>query len=329
MPESACRTEASWMLVRSPMLMMSLSPRRTELNHTLAWLCRTTVPMTVAFSAMNHSSPWNTTLRSPREKIAMIAADDIRRAPPAIITRFMKPSQSEFVQVRGLRYHCRCWGEERATKLFMLHGWMDVSASFQFLVDALRRDWRVIAPDWRGFGLTEWAKGDGYWFPDYFADLDRLLDHFQAETPATLIGHSMGGNVAAMYAGIRPERVAKRVNNSRLSVEKAAFLARHWGRSKPDGRVELASDPAHKLVNPVLYRVEEAEACWRKVAAPVLWVVGAESKAAEFLKLSPQDLAARKACFRHLTERVIPEAGHMLHHDQPERLAEVIEEFLG
>ncbi|HEX4798313.1 MAG TPA: alpha/beta hydrolase, partial [Burkholderiales bacterium] len=64
-------------------------------------------------------------------------------------------------------------------------------------------------------------------------------------------------------------------------------------------------------------------------AAPVLWVAGAESKAAEMLKLSPGDLAARKACFRRLTERVIPEAGHMLHHDQPEHLAEVIEEFLG
>src|SRR3989454_6671180 len=62
----------------------------------------------------------------------------------------MKTSESLFVPVRGLRYHCRCWGDERATKLFMLHGWMDVSASFQFLVDALRRDWRVIAPDWRG-----------------------------------------------------------------------------------------------------------------------------------------------------------------------------------
>jgi len=288
----------------------------------------------------------------------------------------MKTSESLFVSVRGLRYHCRCWGGEHAPKVFMLHGWMDVSASFQFLVDALRRDWRVIAPDWRGFGLSEWAKSDGYWFPDYFADLDRLLEHLQPDSPATLVGHSMGGNVAAMYAGIRPERVAKLVNleglgltgtraekaperyarwlaelrekpafrdyenfealaerlrgnNSRLSAEKAAFLARHWGRSKPDGRVELASDPAHKLVNPVLYRVEEAEACWRKVAAPVLWVVGAESKAAEFLKLSPQDLAARKACFQRLTERVIPEAGHMLHHDQPERLAAVIEEFLG
>ncbi len=288
----------------------------------------------------------------------------------------MKPSESVFVPVRGLRYHCRCWGEALAPKLFMLHGWMDVSASFQFLVDALRGDWRVIAPDWRGFGLSEWANSDSYWFPDYFADLDRLLEHFQPASAATLLGHSMGGNVAAMYAGIRPARVAKLVNleglgltgtraeraperyarwlaelgekpafrdyenfaalaerlrgnNSLLSGEKASFLARHWGRSKPDGRVELASDPAHKLVNPVLYRVEEAEACWRKVAAPVLWVVGAESKAPEMLKLSSADLAARKACFQRLAERVIPEAGHMLHHDQPERLAAVIEEFLG
>src|SRR6266436_2357294 len=120
----------------------------------------------------------------------------------------MKPSQSEFVQIRGLRYHCRCWGDKKAPKLFMLHGWMDVSASFQFLVDALRRDWRVIAPDWRGFGLSEWAKSDGYWFPDYFADLDRLLDHFQPEAPVILIGHSMGGNAAAMLADIPPVRVA-------------------------------------------------------------------------------------------------------------------------
>jgi pimeloyl-ACP methyl ester carboxylesterase len=289
----------------------------------------------------------------------------------------MKPSQSQFVQIRGLRYHCRCWGDERAPKIFMLHGWMDVSASFQFLVDALRGTWRVIAPDWRGFGLTEWAKSDSYWFPDYFADLDALLDRFQADASVTLVGHSMGGNVAAMYAGIRPERVAKLVNlegfgmagarpekaperyarwlvelagdkpsfrdydsfdalaerlrgnNSRLSSDRAAFLARHWGMAKPDGRVALASDPAHKLVNPVLYRIEEVLACWRRVTAAVLWVSGAETKIPEMLKLSGEDLSARKASFQHLTERVVADAGHMLHHDQPERLAAVIEEFLG
>jgi len=47
------------------------------------------------------------------------------------------------------------------------------------------------------------------------------------------------------------------------------------------------------------------------------------------LKLSSADLAGRKACFLQLTERVIAGAGHMVHHDQPERLAAVIEEFLG
>src|SRR5712692_7606493 len=72
MPGSACRTAASWMLVRSPMVMMSLSPRTTDLNQTLAWLCRITVPTTVALCAMNHSSPWNTTLRSPSENTAML-----------------------------------------------------------------------------------------------------------------------------------------------------------------------------------------------------------------------------------------------------------------
>ena len=59
---------------------------------------------------------------------------------------------------------------------------MDVSASFQFLVDCFERDWHVIAPDWRGFGLSAWAR-DGYWFPDYYADLDALLDLYQPDSP--------------------------------------------------------------------------------------------------------------------------------------------------
>src|SRR5256884_2942624 len=87
---------------------------------------------------------------------------------------------------------------------------MDVSASFQFLVDAMRGEWDIYAPDWRGYGLTDWGKSDCYWFPDYIADLDFLLDEIGA--PVHLVGHSLGGNVACMYAGIRPERVAKLVN---------------------------------------------------------------------------------------------------------------------
>jgi pimeloyl-ACP methyl ester carboxylesterase len=123
----------------------------------------------------------------------------------------MKPSASLIVPIRRLGYHVRTWGEADAPKLFMLHGWMDVGASFQFLVDALQREWHVVAPDWRGFGLSEWAT-DSYWFADYLADLDALLDHFAPNEPARLVGHSLGGNVVMLYAGIRPERVARIVS---------------------------------------------------------------------------------------------------------------------
>ncbi|CAN5509202.1 alpha/beta hydrolase [soil metagenome] len=134
------------------------------------------------------------------------------------------------VPVRGFDYHLQCWGDpslvtaERPA-LFMLHGWMDVGASFQFLVDALEEQAQaagrfIVAPDWRGFGLTRSqgiARTDTYWFPDYLADLEVLLHAvFEGATgaglPVDLLGHSMGGNVATMYAGIRPSKIRRLVN---------------------------------------------------------------------------------------------------------------------
>lgn len=124
----------------------------------------------------------------------------------------LKPSRSEYQCIRGLRYHCRIWGPAGAPQIFMLHGWMDVGASFQFVVDALAQNWQVIAPDWRGYGETDWGPGDSYWFPDYLGDLDALLRHYSAAQPVVLLGHSMGGNAACLYAGVRPQRVAKLIN---------------------------------------------------------------------------------------------------------------------
>ena len=287
----------------------------------------------------------------------------------------MKPSESIYLDIRGLRYHCRTWGSHGAPVLVLLHGWMDVGASFQFLVDAFKHEWRVIAPDWRGFGETARTLSDSYWFPDYYADLERILAHFSPTEPVNLVGHSMGGNVACIYAGVRPERIRKLINlegfgmtptqpveapkriarwldelasgsslrdypdfaalaarlrkiNPRLSEPRAAFLARHWGGTNAAGRVELRGDPAHKIVNPLLYQIDEAQACWRRITAPVLWVTGSETQSVSFVKLTTGDLEARKACFGNLTEALITDAGHMLHHDQPEALAAVLEAFL-
>ena len=286
----------------------------------------------------------------------------------------MRASESLFHPIRGLRYHVRHWARAGAPKMVLLHGWMDVSASFQFMVDALRGAWDVYAPDWRGYGLTEWEKADSYWFPDYIADVELLLEKITPGEKANLVGHSLGGNVATIYAGVRPERVAKLVNlegfgmaptvadqapkryarwleelrdppglrpyesfsaladrlqqgNQRLSRERAEFLARHWGREE-GGNVLLRSDPKHKIVNPVLYRYEEARACWRQVSAPVLWVDAAGSETLKRLGLSDAQHAERRAAFRSLRHETVPDAGHMLHHDQPEAVAALVEEFL-
>jgi pimeloyl-ACP methyl ester carboxylesterase len=286
----------------------------------------------------------------------------------------MKASESHFHTVRGLRYHVRTWGDARQPRLFLLHGWMDVSASFQFLVDCLRREWHVIAPDWRGFGLSGWAEA-GYWFPDYYADLEALLDLYQPDAPVRVVGHSMGGNVATTYAGLRPERIAKLVtleglgmprsdpagaperllkwlnaqhepprfrsytsfdevaqrlkrNNPRLPDDKAQFLARHWARENADGVVEMVSDPRHKAANPYLFRVEEALACWSRVTAPTLLVSGRDSHIVAWLKDVPEQVAERKKAFRDFREVELEDCGHMMHHDQPRRLAEAIEAFV-
>jgi len=129
------------------------------------------------------------------------------------------PARSRFVKLRGLDYHVNTWHEDAGPALpplVMVHGWMDVGASFQFVVDAMaglegaRR--RIFAPDWRGFGLTQGPATDTYWFPDYLADLDALLDALAPGEAVDLVGHSMGGNVVMSYAGVRPQRIRRLVN---------------------------------------------------------------------------------------------------------------------
>lgn len=132
-----------------------------------------------------------------------------------------RPSTTRFEPIRGLRYHLRCWGDESLVTparppLVMVHGWMDMGASFQFVVDALAAaegfERFVVAPDWRGFGLTAAPAADSYWFPDYLGDLDAIVDRVAPEGSVDLLGHSMGGNVAMSYAGVRPQRVRRLVN---------------------------------------------------------------------------------------------------------------------
>lgn len=308
-------------------------------------------------------------------------------SPPATYVA-RRSAHSRFVTVRGLRYHVRQWGDDSMAQtdrppLVLLHGWMDVGASFQFLIDALQHveghDRLVFAPDWRGYGFTEGPPGvDSYWFPDYLGDLDALLDALCTDAPVDLIGHSMGGNVAMAYGGVRPARIRRLVNlegwglphtppahsprriaqwldelktpqslrdyasveevaqrlmktNPRLAPDKASWLASHWSAQQSDGRWHILGDPAHKRVNPVLYRVEEHLAAWRQITAPLLWVEGADTEVSVWWgsRYSKAEFHERLSVVPGpVTRMTLPSSGHMMHHDQPQALARVLSDFL-
>jgi pimeloyl-ACP methyl ester carboxylesterase len=285
-------------------------------------------------------------------------------APPPYAER--RPARSLFLDLRGLRLHVRQWGEPALATparppLVLLHGWMDVGASFQFMVDALAEDRLAYALDWRGFGLSSCAPG-GYWFPDYLGDLEAVLDALAPDGPVDLLGHSMGGNVAMLYAGVRPERIRRLVNlegfgqpdappslaprryaqwldelreprrlRSYESLAAAAErLATHWAARRDDGRWHILADPAHKRVNPVLYRKAEVLECWKRIAAPVLWVEGDETDVAKWWggRYSREEFLERLAAVPDVTRETLSPSGHMVHLDQPEALAATVERFL-
>jgi pimeloyl-ACP methyl ester carboxylesterase len=270
----------------------------------------------------------------------------------------------------------RRWGPQPSGSLspvFLLHGFNDTGDTFQFMVDAFEGDWPLLALDWRGFGLSGWSQ-DGYWFPDYLADLDALLHLESRGEPARIIGHSMGGNIASLYAGVRPERVQCVVNLEGVGLPRTSpdqaparlrkwldevmtvpslkdyasfdqlasiilarypgitraqsqFIAEAWGRLEADGRVHLKGDARHRWVNPVLYKREDAEACWRGVKAPMLMLFGEHS---QFLPSLGPD--GTEAAFYALIPGVqivrVAGAGHMLHIEKPDVVARLVEDFL-
>jgi pimeloyl-ACP methyl ester carboxylesterase len=290
---------------------------------------------------------------------------------------------SEFIPIRNLTYHVQTWGQPAPDKtpLVMVHGWMDVAASYQFVVDALRQDHYVIAPDWRGYGKTTGAPTDNYWFPDYLADLDFLLDHYAPNQPVNLVGHSMGGNVVMFYGGVRPERVRRLVNlegfgmpatkpsqapgryaswmdelkklhrgemdlkaydsadgvarrlmktNPRLGQDKADWLARHWAAENADGQWAIQGDPAHKLTNAQLFRLEEVMALYQGLTMPVLAVEASDNSLDMWWrgKYTLAEYHERLKVVPNVEIARIDDAGHMMHHDQPDVLAALIERFI-
>ena len=266
--------------------------------------------------------------------------------------------------VRGIDYSVTEWGDEHAPLLIFLHGFADTGSTFQFVVDAFQNDWHIVAPDWRGFGDTR-AETSAFWFPDYLADLDQLLNHYCGSTPARLIGHSMGGNIAGLYAGAFPERVSTLINLEGFGLQEmtprdAPSHYRNWitqGRVLPEATVRDNFDVLAKAIrkrSPNLTAEQAAYVarCWaeqsddgrvrlklhpahklpnavlyRRAEAESCW----QQVTADVLLVAGRDSgfgSPENLPFPRRQTAWIENSGHMLHFEQPAALARVIEEFL-
>ncbi len=124
-----------------------------------------------------------------------------------------------------LRLHYVDWGNPGAPHLLLVHGGRDHCRNWDWVGEALRERWHVIAPDLRGHGDSQWVTGSNYAMIDYVYDVAQLV-HQKKLWPLTIIAHSLGGSISLQYAGIYPERVRKLVAIEGLGPPPAMIEAR-------------------------------------------------------------------------------------------------------
>lgn len=138
----------------------------------------------------------------PAEEHAPIVPVTSLASPGAVAMRERQ------VDVRGLRFSLCCWGPEDGPVVLLLHGILEDGASWEDVAVPLsEKGFRVLAPDQRGHGLSGHVGiGGSYHLLDFVADLDAMARELSNQ-PFTLVGHSMGAAVAAMYGCARPGRI--------------------------------------------------------------------------------------------------------------------------
>lgn len=130
---------------------------------------------------------------------------------------------SHYFYSQRLKLHYVDWGNHSKPPLLLIHGGRDHARNWDWVAQAMRHDYHIIAPDLRGHGDSQWSIGGSYSMVDYTLDVAQLLDAVGL-FPITIIGHSLGGAIALQYAGTYPERVKKLVAIEGLGPPPAMVL---------------------------------------------------------------------------------------------------------
>jgi pimeloyl-ACP methyl ester carboxylesterase len=270
------------------------------------------------------------------------------------------PVKDETLELNGLRFHYRDWGNEGAAPLLLLHFFTWHARIWDTVAGALRGQYRVLALDQRGHGESEWA--DDYAAECYLEDLEAFARALELRR-LRVIGFSVGGHSALRYAARHPEAIERLVLGETLPEQRAparAYLAAWLGQpdvfDDPEGAVRSArglipraadSELRHWVLHNLAER-GDGRWTWRydvrlrtpgtpgpradpsiiralrpEIACPTLVVRGAES---EMFEADQGEEMAREIPNARLVE--IPDAGHWVPLDNPDGVLAALRDFL-
>jgi pimeloyl-ACP methyl ester carboxylesterase len=134
-----------------------------------------------------------------------VAAKFDYQLPREIQTLSYVEREETYIKLRGLDICISTWGANTGKNILCLHGILDQGPVWQEVANFLvGQGYRVVAPDLRGHGKS--GHVSSYNLIDFLGDLDRIIPEL-FDAPITLVGHSFGSVLAAIYSGVRPEKV--------------------------------------------------------------------------------------------------------------------------
>ncbi len=269
------------------------------------------------------------------------------------------PYADRFVEIGGRKLHYQDYGTPGKPVMLCLHGGAAHGHWFDFVAAGFTPDFHVLALDQRGHGDSDWVDPPAYSYLDYAADLDQVAAKLDLRD-FVLVGHSMGGMVAVVYAAAHPGRMKKLVvvdTSLNLSEERIAamrdvgqrggssyathedLIARYKLRpgnslARPEVVRHIAGYSArqfpdggwrHKFDRGVYALREKMDGmpCWDRIKIPALLVKGGRSP-----RITPEILAEVKKRAPQVEMAEVAEADHHVTLDNPEGFVRAVKPFL-
>ena len=266
-------------------------------------------------------------------------------------------SKPQIIEVDGLQVHYKATGPEGAPALLLLHGFGSSLQAWDDWSVKLEQKYRVIRLDLPGFGLTGASPANDYSEEKDLATLTHFADKLGLEK-FSVMGHSMGGKTAMLFAANHPERIEKLIV---ADIGPKFYPQHHQSILEGLNAVDFSLKPSRSEVEEILskyisdfgtrqfllkslYWVEPGQLAFRfnlavfnkqidqigtalpenaRFEKPSLFIRGGNSN-----YILDSDFEAIKQHFPKVAFETIPNVGHWLHAENPKLFYEISSSFL-